>query len=108
MKLVLLVWAIVFSNLISAQGLPSKTNAPKGKSPTAIHQLENAIQALDSALCITFNKMEVAATDSVHLVKLKKNVVQLNKTVSENATRIGRELEKIATEIDRQLNKLDN
>ncbi len=108
MKLVLFTLALAFSNWMSAQALPSKTSAPKGKSETAIHQLENAIQALDSALCITFNKMEVAATDSVHLVKLKKNVVQLNKTVSESATRIGRELEKIAADIDRQLNKSGN
>lgn len=91
-----------------AQTSASKKNAnQKEESQQLLVQLEKAISAMDSALQIAFHKAELVATDSTHLVKLKKSIVRMNKNVAETSEKIGRELEKLADDIERQLNETE-
>lgn len=100
----LLFWA--FNG--QAQTAAAKKNAnQKEESQQLLVQLEKAVSAMDSALQIAFHKAEIVATDSTHLVKLKKSIVRMNKNVAETSEKIGRELEKLADDIERQLNEAE-
>lgn len=100
-----LLWSL--GSLAQSPAPKKNTTQKKEEAQQLLAQLEKAVNAMDSALQIAFHKAEIVATDSTHLIKLKKSIVRMNKNVAETSEKIGRELEKLADDIERQLNETE-